>query len=580
MGLISDIPVRSNGQRVVASWWNTIRTQLLAVGISADYTTVLSDYTATSTNLFIGVDSSSTNVTITLPTAAGISGREYVIVAEDVSNTVTLDGDGSETINGSTTVTFDTQYDARKIVSDGANWMIASDRLSTADFASKALDDLASVAINTSLISDTDSTDDLGSSSIAWLNTYTDSLHLEAGVEVLPSNHLLVAGDFPNTTTLVVYHMNGVADFDGAATIDTNTFGALTENGTGFTSSTNHLGLTSFCNLNGVDDFGSSTAAAYDGTDSFHCEAWIKPDDQTGEQTIMSKYNTATEKRSFDFRLSVTDIDFEVWYGDNTSIAVTANIKTELLDGNYHHVAAIYNQTNTSLAILLDGKIVAYTIDANLSARQNSADAIFEVGARDSGGAEQFLAGDITEISYQDIASDVLAWVNIARKIYAAGCQKLVTEETANVSGSKVSIHDGRVSDAIIKAFINTPDTAVTSSWEDATGFKVYAPEDGLYRITTEFTGRVYDNGGTSAALYTGLSSDGSTEIEGTVKYTSFNNSNTSFFIYMPFHKSFITYLSANDPITLRVKDGADDDCIIECAANENENYIQIEKIG
>ena len=43
-------------------------------------------------------------------------------------------------------------------------------------FAKRELDNLASVAINTSLISDTDSTDDLGSSDIAWANLYVDAI--------------------------------------------------------------------------------------------------------------------------------------------------------------------------------------------------------------------------------------------------------------------------------------------------------------------------------------------------------------------------------------------------------------------
>ena len=46
--------------------------------------------------------------------------------------------------------------------------------------ASTALDNLASVAINTSLVSDTDSTDDLGSSSKYWANAYIDKLYLNA----------------------------------------------------------------------------------------------------------------------------------------------------------------------------------------------------------------------------------------------------------------------------------------------------------------------------------------------------------------------------------------------------------------
>ena len=45
--------------------------------------------------------------------------------------------------------------------------------------ANTALSNLASVAINTSLISDTDSTDDLGSSSIFWANAYIDKIYLQ-----------------------------------------------------------------------------------------------------------------------------------------------------------------------------------------------------------------------------------------------------------------------------------------------------------------------------------------------------------------------------------------------------------------
>lgn len=46
--------------------------------------------------------------------------------------------------------------------------------------ASLALDNLASVAINTSLISDTDNTDDLGSSAIGWANAYANALHMDS----------------------------------------------------------------------------------------------------------------------------------------------------------------------------------------------------------------------------------------------------------------------------------------------------------------------------------------------------------------------------------------------------------------
>ncbi len=50
--------------------------------------------------------------------------------------------------------------------------------------ANTALSNLASVAINTSLISDTDSTDNLGSSTVAWANLYTDAIKTTSGTSL------------------------------------------------------------------------------------------------------------------------------------------------------------------------------------------------------------------------------------------------------------------------------------------------------------------------------------------------------------------------------------------------------------
>jgi len=47
---------------------------------------------------------------------------------------------------------------------------------SVASGASKALDNLASVSINTSLLSDTDNTDDLGSAALEWKDLYIDGI--------------------------------------------------------------------------------------------------------------------------------------------------------------------------------------------------------------------------------------------------------------------------------------------------------------------------------------------------------------------------------------------------------------------
>jgi len=51
--------------------------------------------------------------------------------------------------------------------------------------ATTALDNLAAVAINTSLVSDTDGVDSLGSETIAWLNLYTDYIRTTDGTNLV-----------------------------------------------------------------------------------------------------------------------------------------------------------------------------------------------------------------------------------------------------------------------------------------------------------------------------------------------------------------------------------------------------------
>jgi len=103
----------------------------LAIGVKTTFekslthalATKTSDYTVTDDDEYILADGSSNTVTITLPTASGITGRVYTIKCIDDTNTVTIDGDGSETIDGDTTVTL-SKDDALKIISDGSNWRI------------------------------------------------------------------------------------------------------------------------------------------------------------------------------------------------------------------------------------------------------------------------------------------------------------------------------------------------------------------------------------------------------------------------------------------------------------------------
>jgi hypothetical protein len=73
------------------------------------------------------VDATSGNLTVTLPLAADASDRRYTVKKIDVSaNTVTIDGDGAETIDGSATQVLTTQYARITVQCDGSAWWILS----------------------------------------------------------------------------------------------------------------------------------------------------------------------------------------------------------------------------------------------------------------------------------------------------------------------------------------------------------------------------------------------------------------------------------------------------------------------
>lgn len=81
-------------------------------------------YTATADDFLITGDATSAAFTVTLPAASTVTGLVLCIIKIDASgNAVTIDGSGSETINGSATLALSSQWSKATIVSDGSNWI-------------------------------------------------------------------------------------------------------------------------------------------------------------------------------------------------------------------------------------------------------------------------------------------------------------------------------------------------------------------------------------------------------------------------------------------------------------------------
>lgn len=84
------------------------------------------NYTVNATDFIVAYTSLTVSRTVILPTAVGIIGRTYIIKDESGAAsgtvTITIDPNGSETIDGAATRTITTAYGAIEIYSNGVNW--------------------------------------------------------------------------------------------------------------------------------------------------------------------------------------------------------------------------------------------------------------------------------------------------------------------------------------------------------------------------------------------------------------------------------------------------------------------------
>lgn len=95
------------------------------------YVVVSTTHTASAGEI-IGANATSAGFTINLPAAAANANKTITIKKTDSTfNTVTLDGNASETIDGSATRTLNTIYETYKIISDGSNWHVVEHKTDT-----------------------------------------------------------------------------------------------------------------------------------------------------------------------------------------------------------------------------------------------------------------------------------------------------------------------------------------------------------------------------------------------------------------------------------------------------------------
>jgi len=113
-------------QNFCTDWSNTDATGIFPKKIVS--ATKTADYTVTATDIALLADGSGANVTITLePVATAGAGRLVIIKATDISNQVTIDPDGAETVDGSASFAFSFANESVWLMSDGSTgWQILS----------------------------------------------------------------------------------------------------------------------------------------------------------------------------------------------------------------------------------------------------------------------------------------------------------------------------------------------------------------------------------------------------------------------------------------------------------------------
>ncbi len=162
MAAVSTISI---GDTTKASWANSVKSSTDSLrtdltGLSATVSVNLKDATEDYTILdddgydVILTDATST-VTITLPTASDNSDRVIEIFNKNTGKGKIV-GEGSETINATSSATFPEQYNYATILCDGSNWLILN-RLASYDTGWINRSDWSNVEMGSSVSKDADS---------------------------------------------------------------------------------------------------------------------------------------------------------------------------------------------------------------------------------------------------------------------------------------------------------------------------------------------------------------------------------------------------------------------------------------
>jgi hypothetical protein len=89
-----------------------------------NYTSIDNDYTILDSDDIIFIDTETKSVSVEMPSANGLGGKELVIKKMTGNHQVTINASGSQTIDGNNVVFINYNYESIKLVSNNHNWFI------------------------------------------------------------------------------------------------------------------------------------------------------------------------------------------------------------------------------------------------------------------------------------------------------------------------------------------------------------------------------------------------------------------------------------------------------------------------
>jgi hypothetical protein len=249
--------------------------------------------------------------------------------------------------------------------------------------ANTALSNLATVAINTTLVSDTDNTDDLGSSSIRWKNLY---LGTSAGIGTgSPSTSLEVTADSP---TLLLIHGDGV---DASTTfIDSSLYGrTMTAVGNAQidTAQSKFGGASLLCDGTGDYITAPDSADWVFGTNNFTIETFVRFSAIDRVHGIFAQFIDGNNF-FWSYISGTNQIYFQLFVGGDWKANYRYNWAPAV--NTWYHLAFV--RSGTTLYLFIDGTDTAWTATTTAIGTNSVPDfaSVFYVG---SNGATEQLAG-------------------------------------------------------------------------------------------------------------------------------------------------------------------------------------------